>query len=92
MKFEEIIVTKHAEGRCKEVGVNPEKIKFLLLGAKRQRENIFREIYKFMNYGEKQFGTSYYYRKGTSKYPPLLFTVAIRNEKYIVITITKRKL
>ena len=92
MRIEEIIVTKHARERCEEIGVDAEKIKFLLIGAKRQRENIFREIYKFINYGEKQFGISYYYRKGTSKYPPLLFTVAIRNEKYIVITVTKRKL
>jgi len=92
MKYEDIIVSDHAKKRCEEIRVDSEKIKFLLLEAKYQSENIFREIYKFMTYGRKQRGVSYYYRKGTTRYPPLLFTVATRNDKEIVITVTQKKL
>ena len=92
MKLEEIVITNHAKLRCGEINVPIEKIPFLLLQAKYQKENIFRSFYKFLNYGKKQEGVSYYYRKGSTRYPPLLFTVLEKDNKAIVLTVTKKKL
>lgn len=92
MKPEDIIVTDHAKARAEELGIESDKIKNLLRVAKIQRDNPFREVYKFFKYGNKQRNVSYYYKKGSSTHVPLLFTIKKSGDKFVVITITKKKL
>ena len=92
MKVENIIISNHAKQRAIELGIDPENIKILFLKAIYQGVNIFREIYKFLKYKKKQYGVCYYYLKGSSYNPYLLFTVKHKDNDVIIITITKRKL
>lgn len=87
----EIIFTDHAIERAKELNISKRAIKGLLLEAKRQPISPMRELYKIAKYGFRKQGRIYYYlRKGTSRYPRLLFTVEHQNSSMIVITITKK--
>lgn len=91
MLREQIIISNHAKERAKELGIPSTKLPDLLLTSDKQKENVFRELYKLWKYGTgKQLGVHYYIRKGTSKYPKLLFTVKCTEEKWIIITVTKK--
>lgn len=92
MIIKNVIISNHAKDRCKEIGVSPDKITYLLLNAHPEPISFLREFNKLLKYGKKQKRVKYYYREGTMKYPPLLFTVMEEDNKYIVITITKKKL
>ena len=92
MNPEDIIITKHAHEKAEELGIGLNRIKNLLRTAEVQREHFFRGIYKFFKYGNKQKNVYYYYKKGSSKQASLLFTVKKQGGKFIVITITKKKL
>ena len=92
MKPEDIIVTDHAKERAEELGIDSDKLINLLRVARPQRENVIREIYKLFKYGKKQTHIKYYYKKGSSRYIPLLFTVKEQGGKFVIITVTKKKL
>jgi len=90
MNFDEIIFTKHALERGKEIGLSEKKMRSLLFGTTRLKRNFWRQAYKFFKYGSRQGDIVYYYRKESSKYPPLLFTIEESNPP-IVITVTLKK-
>ena len=92
MNLDNIIITNHAKLRAEELHIDPEKIKSLLIQAKPQMENPFRQLYKFFRYGNKQKNVSYYYRKGTTRVVPLLFTIKEQGDKFVILTVTKKKL
>jgi len=90
MNPDKVIFTDHALERGKELGFSEKKLRNLLVGAERLKTSFWREAYKFFKYGLNQDNTAYYYRKGSSKYPPLLFTIE-EGEAPVVITVTLKK-
>lgn len=92
MNIDNIILSNHAKDRSKEIGIAPDRIRNLFIGAEYQKTNIWRDFYKLLVYGKKQAGVHYYYRKESKRYPPLLFTAIKQGDKYIIITVTKKKL
>ena len=84
MNKKDIIVTHHANIRALEIGLPLDKIKDLLLDSKRQKANIRRQLYKIGKYGYKESSVSFFFRKGTPKYPSILFTVVYDKDKWIV--------
>lgn len=92
MEIDNVILSNHAKERSREIGIDPDRIRNLFLGATYQETSVWREVYKFLIYGKKQSGVHYYYRRESKRYPPLLFTALKQGDKYIIITVTKKKL
>jgi hypothetical protein len=96
MRKDDIIVTDHAKERAKEWGLKEDKIKDLLVEAKKQKQRPSRELYKIDKYGiDKQLDVYYFLRNGSVHYPRLLFTVRQDVNKdggdlWVVITVTKK--
>lgn len=90
MDTSKVIFTNHALERGRELGFSEKGLRNLLVGTERLKTNFWREAYKFFKYGLKQGNIAYYYRRGSSKYPPLLFTIE-EGEAPVVITVTLKK-
>ena len=96
MVRERVILTNHAIERAEQINLPKEKIKDLLMSAKRQQSNPVRLFYKVAKYGiNKQCDVGYYYRKSTTRFPALLFTVKETTDKegvteWVVLTVTKK--
>ena len=91
MNTSKVIFTKHALERGNEMGLREKKLRNLLCGTKRLKRNFWRQAYKFFKYGGKQGDIVYYYRKESSKYPPLLFTIDEGRNPPVVITVTLKR-
>jgi len=90
MNPDKVIFTDHALEKGREIGFSEKKLRNLLGGTERLKINFWREAHKLLKYGLKQNNVAYYYRKGSSKYPPLLFTIE-EGETPVVITVTLKK-
>ena len=90
MNPDKVKFTKHALERGREMGLSEKKMRNLITGTKRLKKRFWREAYKFFKYGPRQGDVVYYYRKESTKYPPLLFTID-ESEPPTVITVTVKK-
>ena len=88
----EIIFTKHTLERGKEIGLNELELKKILKGSRREKRYLGRSGYKISKYGLEDNEIDYYFKRGKGEYPSLLFTIRQRGEKYIVLTVSKRRL
>lgn len=90
MNTDKAVFTRHALERGRAIGLSERKLRNLLGSAERRKDSFWRSAYKLVKYGNRQGDVAYYYRKGSLKYPLLLFTVE-DGEEPVVITVTRKK-
>ena len=90
MRAEDVILTDHAISRGKQLGLNETSLIQRFIIAIRQRYNPDREIYKIFKYGKRQNFITYFISKGTVTKPRLLFTARQKDDKWLILTVTRK--